>query len=247
MAKLDYRLISFHTYETRKKLGADENSPIDIEDLVLSNTDFTLIYKPMSENISGLCIKEGKNKIIAINSNSSKGRQRFTIAHELCHLYYHDDGIYICSSKIDDEKANDCEREADLFASYFLAPESAFYSDYMMLANSKNDLEHICIKLEQKYGLSHMATLIRLKMSKLINEREYIKSQTSPIRLANSLGYSTDLYLSTKKNTTMGRYISLAKELLDKDRISIARYQSLLLDGNRQDLVDGDDLNAEID
>ena len=42
----------------------------------------------MSENISGLCIKEGKNKIIAINSNSSKGRQRFTIAHELCHYYY---------------------------------------------------------------------------------------------------------------------------------------------------------------
>ena len=247
MAKLDYMLISYHSYETRKILGLNENSPIDIEDVILNNSEYTLIYKPMSNKISGLCIKEGNNKIIAVNSNFSKGRQKFTMAHELCHLYYHDDGIYICSSRIGDDKLNDYEKEADLFASLFLAPNSAFYSDYMMLYNTQSDIEHICIKLEQKYGLSHMATLIRLKINKLISDKEFNRLQMSPIKLASSLGYSTELFLPTKKNTTMGRYISLAKELLDKDKISINKYESLLLDGNRQDLLDGDDQYGGID
>lgn len=240
MAKIDYKLVSYHAYETRKKLALDENSPVDIEDVILNNNQFTLIYKPMSDNISGLCIKEGNNKIIAVNSNFSKGRQRFTIAHELCHLYYHDDGIYICSAKIDDERVNDFEKEADLFASLFLAPDGSFYSDYMMLCKIEDNKENICIRLEQKYGLSHVATLIRLKIDKLITEKEFNKLQISPIKLASSLGYSTELYLPTKKNIVMGRYISLAKELLDKDKISINKYESLLLDGNRQDLLEED-------
>ena len=142
MAKLDYRLISFHTYETRKKLGADENSPIDIEDLVLSNTDFTLIYKPMSENISGLCIKEGNNKIIAINSNSSKGRQRFTLAHELFHYLQHQVLNFDFVEVKERKTYEDPEWQANTFAGLLLVPDEYLDNDNEYL------VEHFQVSVE---------------------------------------------------------------------------------------------------
>ena len=72
----------------RKKFGEDSYSPIDIFSLIHNNDDLTIVFYPMSNRISGICIRDGKNKIVGINSNSTYGRQRFTIAHELYHLYF---------------------------------------------------------------------------------------------------------------------------------------------------------------
>lgn len=67
----------------RKKFGKDSNSPIDIFSLIHNNDDLTIVFYPMSNRMSGICIRDVENKNIGINSNSTYGRQRFTIAHEL--------------------------------------------------------------------------------------------------------------------------------------------------------------------
>ena len=75
--------------------------------------------------MSGICIRDGKNKIIGVNSTSTYGRQRFTIAHELYHLYFHEDfESVVCFIDLEMNKSPE-EKEADVFASYFLAPYEA--------------------------------------------------------------------------------------------------------------------------
>ena len=71
----------------REKWGLNPNGSIDITSVVLSKLpNLTLLYIPFSKNTSGMCIKDGNIEIIGINSKMVKGRQRFTMAHELYHL-----------------------------------------------------------------------------------------------------------------------------------------------------------------
>lgn len=79
-------------YLRRKLFNEDVFSPIDIFALINDLQDFTLIFYPMSDRISGMCVKKKQSNIIGINSTLSYGRQRFTAAHELYHLSGADSG-----------------------------------------------------------------------------------------------------------------------------------------------------------
>ena len=73
--------------QLREKWGLNPNGSIDITSIVLSKLpNPTLLYIPFSENTSGMCINDGNIEIIGINSTMTKGKQRFTLAHELYHL-----------------------------------------------------------------------------------------------------------------------------------------------------------------
>ena len=110
----------------RRLLGEDELSPIDIFSLTQSINALTLVFYPLGQNISGACFRNELSSIIAINSDMSIGRQRYSLAHELYHLYFDQgDSTTICSSKIGGESEN--EKNADQFASYFLMPSAALY------------------------------------------------------------------------------------------------------------------------
>ena len=52
----------------RKEFGEDANSPINIFSLIHNNDDLTIVFYPMSDRVSGICIRDGKNKIIGVNS-----------------------------------------------------------------------------------------------------------------------------------------------------------------------------------
>ena len=108
----------------KKKLGEDNHSPVDIFALVQRIEKLTIVYYPMGKTISGMCIKGTNNKtIIALNSSMSLGRQRFSLAHELYHLYYDDNMLSICAKTIG--LGDEIEKKADAFAAYFLMPRVA--------------------------------------------------------------------------------------------------------------------------
>lgn len=77
----------------RKRLGEDGESPVDIFKLVQKIENFTLVFYPLGTNISGVCYKGETSNVIAINSEMSVGRQRFSLAHELYHLYFDDSTV----------------------------------------------------------------------------------------------------------------------------------------------------------
>ncbi|MDD3139037.1 MAG: ImmA/IrrE family metallo-endopeptidase [Lachnospiraceae bacterium] len=224
----------------RKELVEDSMSPIDIFSMAKTMPDLTTVLYPLGSSISGMCIKGKGINLIAINSGMSLGRQRFSMAHEFYHLRYDTEvKKSVCSTAIDggDEK----EREADMFASHFLLPSAALYN---VLKDSKTvSLEQV-VWLEQHFGLSRQAILYRLKSEGKIDSTLYNKMQVDVQYSASKLGYDTDLYKATPKSSNMkttGQYIRMADELYSGERISTGKYEEILLDAFREDLVFGDD------
>lgn len=234
----------------RKQLGEDEASPIDIFSLAQSIESLTLIFYPLGKNISGACFRDESSSVIAINSDMSVGRQRYSLAHELYHLYFdRDTPSTICSSKIGG--GNENEKKADQFASYFLMPPAALYEavqKYKKNSNGQLSIVEI-IRLEQYFGISHQAMLIRLTEENEISSADVSTMQTGIISTATKLGFDVSLYKPSpedKKIRVLGHYIYQAENLLQSDIISIGKYEELLLDAFRDDIVFGEELEGGV-
>lgn len=242
MKMLDKMSLSNRARELRENLGVDADSPVDIFAIVQNIEDLTLVFYPLSKNISGACYKGEDSKLILINSNMSIGRQRFSLAHELFHIYYDEEmGTKVSLSNIGsgDKK----EREADQFASYFLIPQYAHEKIIKNKIGKKLCLEDV-IKLEQYYGVSHQAMLYRLLDENFISNNEKDSMQSGIISKAARLGYDTSLYYPSsdeKKILTIGHYVNRAEKIFEEDLISMGKYEELLLDAFRDDIVYGED------
>ena len=223
---------------TRRMWNEDGYSPIDIFAIVngWKEKKITIIKYPMSDRISGMCTKENDDIIICINSNTSYGRQRFTLAHELYHVLYEENmKRVVCDMSMNTNKSVS-EKEAYQFASYLLMPYDALYeyeSD-----KTKWNLERI-IDAQQFFQISHQAMLYRLVNDGLLNESDIEEYKTITISsLAARLGYGKELYLPSKTQYfTTGEYIRKVEFLKQKDLISEGKRDELLLDAYRADIV----------
>lgn len=238
--------------QLRKELGEDSNSPVDVFSMAQNKVNLTLVYFPMGETLSGMCIKgESGNCVIAINSAMSLGRQRFSLAHEFYHMCYDDNTVSVCGKKIGDGK--DIEKEADIFASYFLMPAAELESKAEFLAAKHDDgklsLDDV-IRLEQYFSVSHQAAVIRLKESAYMDRSRVEDYLANSVRYrAEMMGYSSELYrpLPTEKQyKTYGQYIDLADQSLQNNLISKGKYEELLLTAFRPDLVYGGEEDGDV-
>lgn len=244
---IDYATLMTQAAMLRNRLGEDSYSPIDVFALALGLGELTLVFYPLGENLSGMCVK-GKNGsgLVAINSTMTRGRQRFSLSHEFYHLYYDDSTFYVCSKKIGSGK--DVEKSADAFASYFLMPDAALSERAAKLAeghaNKELSLEDV-IRIEQYFGVSHQAAVYRLMHTPYLCEatgNDYLGIAVR--RTAEKLGYASGLYLPLpegRRYGTYGAYIRRAQQLVSRGLISQGRYEELLMDAFRPDLVYGDD------
>ena len=139
---------------TRRMWNEDGYSPIDIFAIVngWKEKKITLVRYPLSSRISGMCTREKQDVIICINSTTSYGRQRFTLAHELYHVLYEENmQRVICDMSMTGDKP-ESEYEADQFASYLLMPYDALLEyEY---DQAKWTLEKV-IDAEQFFQVSH--------------------------------------------------------------------------------------------
>ena len=244
--------------ELRRDWDLNPYSPIDLFSIVLSKLpDLTILFYPMSDNTSGMCIKNingidldelkddssediapSDDMVICINSNMSKGRQRFTLAHELYHLLYEEDkrNLIICETSNDD----DSEIEANIFASYLIMT----YEGLERYAKTNNltewSLEEI-IRAEQYFQISHHAMLFRLREHEFISLEECIKLRSVQIGYnARINGFDDSLYTPTNtemKYFSLGKYIRLVEKAFNDNKISSGKRDELLLDAFRSDLT----------
>jgi Zn-dependent peptidase ImmA (M78 family) len=240
--------INAEALDLRRNLGEDVYSPVDIFSLLNSVDDLTIVFYPMDDRISGMCLRDGKNKIIGINSTQTQGRQRFTAAHELCHLFcHHTITGMICIKEENKKKIDSLEREANLFASFFLAPYEALNSFIKNNFDQELGVKEI-VTIEQHFGLSRQATLWRLIDDGFITYERAESMKTGIVSSAARYGYNTELYFpppEEKQYMTFGKYITLAEELREKSLISKGKYEELLLDAFRSDIVYGLDEAGE--
>lgn len=230
----------------RKKLGIDGVSPIDIFALTQNIKNLTLVLYPLGENISGVCMRKKSSTLIAINSEMSVGRQRFSLAHELYHFYFDQEmTTIVCPQKIGSKDVK--EQIADRFASYLLMPQTVLYENIETIKKSGKEfltIEEI-VKLEQQFKVSRKALLYRLVKDKQISQAKAQELQNNVILSAARLGYDVSLYKplpSADQKRTFGYYIKKAEELFEKGKISKGKYEEFLLDAFRDDIVFGSNL-----
>ncbi len=242
-------LLNTEAIRLRKQFGQDTFSPMDIFALISSQDDITLIFYAMSQELSGMCIKDHDNKFIALNSKMSLGRQRFTAAHELYHLFFHDlTGSTLCSMNID--FADSKEIEANTFASYFLMPHEAldmYVRNHLKKEDEKLKLEDV-VRIEQHFGMSRQAVLWRLIGEGYLHAAETAEMEKNIIQSARRLGFDKRLYLPLKEEAqynTLGGYIKKVEKALQEGRITESKYEEMMLDAFRDDIVYGLDEEGE--
>ena len=224
----------------RREWGIDYYAPIDIFSLVSEEIDnLTLAWLDMDGIISGCTFKSKDDALIIINSNHSKGRQNFTLAHELYHLKFDEANSSYC--KINSKDI--IEKKANQFASYFLMPRYAL-EDYCYRNNIYRWSLEDMVRCEQLFKISHKAMLTRLHEEKYIDNKRF-KRYSSPKfsirKYASSLGFDTSLYESSpesKRNYVLGNLIPLADKLCRRDEISMEYRNEIFSNIFREDLVD---------
>lgn len=220
----------------KRNWGIDEYSPIYMLNLLYYKIpNLTIAWFPMKLSVSGCYFKKDSDSIILVNSSHSRGRQNFTLAHELYHLLDNKDNFVVCSEKFDETT----EIEADKFASNFLLSNRALF-DFM----ESNDIEEWSIsdviKCEQYFRLDHQNFIRRLYSENLIDGNQFAELSFKINDTAASLGYDTSLYESNNKNRqyySIGHMIPLVEKLYGENKLTRGARKDILLDLFRQDIV----------
>lgn len=219
----------------RRQLGVDEYSPINIFTILPQKIqNLTIVSIPMKRSVSGCCFKKDSDSIVLINSAHSRGRQNFTLAHELYHILGCEENFYICSEGFEDE----IERKADEFASKLLMTEHALYDFIEFNDINEWTIEDI-VKCEQYFQIDHNSLIRRLYQDNFIDGSQFGEFSFNIIPKATSLGYDTSLYTSPEDRQyySVGHMIPLTEKLWEEGKIGNGVRKDILLDLFKEELI----------
>lgn len=229
MKKLTIETAELLAQKKRDELGIGTDEPVNMK-TVMRQLNIMAIYRPLSEKLFGLSLKsnKGEDKFILINSNSTRGRQHFTIAHELYHLFYDDNPkVHFCEIENNKEQS---ERSANMFASAFLMPRKGIISKISATEITQKEVTlETAIGLGQLFGVSHSTLLVRLKELNVITAQCADKLREISIRTEAALrGFDLSLYSPGNHGLVIGDFGTKARRLYDKEKISEGHYKELL-------------------
>lgn len=232
MVRFNDKILEVRANKFRDRLGISNADPIDLYK-VLNELNVLTNFRPMGPEFSGMALKAGENRFILVNSGQTRARQHFTIGHELYHLFVQPDFSFkLCKAGRFDKKDRE-EYNADVFSSFLLMPEAGVLScipEEELARGGQISLPTI-VKLEQHFGVSRLALLVRLDKLGLIDYDYYSANYLTGIkRSANELGYSTRLYESGSDYKVIGDYGTICKKLFEEEKISESHYFNLMLD-----------------
>ena len=108
---------------TLSRLGIDDEAPIDIYDAI-DDAGLFLSFRPL-ENLLGFAIPEGRG--VVVTTRRPRTIKRFTAAHELGHCVMHKGLVLDGEQEILGSSSVEQERQAQMFAAYFLLPPPLSY------------------------------------------------------------------------------------------------------------------------
>ena len=211
----------------RNMLHLPQDTPVVVKE-VLEQLNILTMFRSLSEDSFGMSIntKDGL-RFMLVSSNSTIGRQHFTIAHELYHLFYDENPTpHMCGV----DGKSPLEQSADMFASNLLLPRIGLLS---MLPESFSETKQVdiatIVKMVQKFQVSRQALLYRLKRLSIINEAQLQTLLSAPIKdMAMRRGFDTSVYEKGNDGLIIGDYKSLATDIFEKGLISEGHYNELL-------------------
>ncbi len=210
----------------RSEHGLSMTEPISTK-TVLRKLGILTMYRPLSEKSFGISAKsESGRMFMMVNCNSTRGRQHFTIAHELYHLLYDDSPEpHMCGGV-----AIGVEKDANLFASALLMPREGLLK---MVSDEEVKRRKVklatVLRMEQFFGVSRNTLLLRLKDIGLITEAYLNELKSVPVKeSAMQYGYNLSLYEAGNKGIVIGDFGEKARLLFESGRISEGHYYELL-------------------
>ena len=138
-----------------------DGTEVNIESLIELNPNLTLKKKNLKEGIDAHIRELAENKYeIAVNSQHSRTRQRFSMAHEFAHYQLHRDNLaaYAVGERIlhrSDER-NLIEQQANTFAANLLMPEDLFRAEVSRTSGNITELA-------KRFNVSPLALRYRAK------------------------------------------------------------------------------------
>lgn len=144
----------------------------------------------LTTTISGAFVNHDRlGFCILINSDTSPGRQVFTLAHEYGHVLFHSQKSMLvgCRSR----QPVSLESFADRFAAEFLVPSDALRTvmEQLRLPRPIVEPEYV-IHLQRYFNVSYQAMLVRLRQEHYVTAPTYDEiRKISPVSYAALLGY----------------------------------------------------------
>lgn len=232
MKKLTKEAIEQLALKMRAEAGVTPTEPIHTKTL-LRKLGVMVMYRPLSERACGLSMRsaDGEMRFMLINSNNSRGRQHFTICHELFHLYYDEEPKpHVCGSP--GMEKDPSEINANAFASALLLPPVGVLASVPPeeIKNRRVTMATM-LRLEQLFGVSHQSLCYCLRHMRLLTEDElqvHLEESKSIQQIAAEYGYDTSLYQSGNEGVVIGDFGEKARRLFDLERISEGHYVELL-------------------
>ena len=232
MKRLAKEAIEQLAQKMRAHAGLNPSEPIHTKTL-LRKLGIMVIYRPLSEKSCGLSMRssDGCGKFMLVNSNNSRGRQHFTICHELFHLYYDEDPKpHICGTP--GMEKDPAEINANAFASALLLPQAGVLES---IPSEEIVNRHITIatmlRVEQLFGVSHQSLCYCLRHLRLLTEEElqtHLEESTIIQDIATEYGYDLSLYQPGNEGVVIGDFGEKARLLFEQERISEGHYVELL-------------------
>ena len=228
MAKVSSE-ISIQAFDFRKDQSLNDVEPVNCKSLLLKLNILTL-YRPLSDEFSGMCLRKGNLMFMLLNSNHSRGKQHYTIAHEFYHLFYQVDFKPHACNPGNTKGADASEKLADAFASELLLPEMGLKKMIPLQELHSNDVSvSTILKLENYFSVSHSALIIRLRNLDLITPKQYeLFSQLRIKQTAKEYGFDLALYEPGNQGLVIGDYGVRAKQLFSEMKISESHYYELM-------------------
>lgn len=210
----------------RLQLGLSMTEPISVK-TILRKLGILTMYRPLSDGSYGISAKsESGRMFMMVNCNSTRGRQHFTVAHELYHLFYDEKPVpHMCGGS-----ATGVEKDANLFASALLLPREGLLT---MISDEEVRMRKVklatVLRMEQYFGVSRITLLLRLKDVGLISEALLTELKLVPVKeSAKQYGYDLSLYESGNAGVVIGDFGEKARLLFESGRISEGHYYELL-------------------
>lgn len=142
-----------------------------------------VVYEPLPQGFCGLNVRYDDNgrayRAIVVNCNDYWPRQRYTLAHELCHGLYDDPG-HVIVDLIDVPEKDLVELRAETFARHLLLPSEAVQREMADARRAREPLAVTVPRLMLTYGISRAALLNALLADQAITDAE-----AAPFRSAN--------------------------------------------------------------
>lgn len=192
------------------------------------------LSKQLPEGVHGITVHDQSlgawDAAIIIRVDDYWVRQRYTLAHELCHVLYKDSGMVFVNDDQTESSQVDSERRAEHFARHFLAPTRQ--AKKVWRTHQTGGIEKALCEFMVKFGISRLAAVNTVRSLDLITDQQAASLRGSNVgRMMGDSGLSAvweELVASQNDPSASVWLVEAALNLYEQGLVPVKTVASIL-------------------